>query len=62
MGRFLWPLFRDFCNYSALMVPEISDRIVEIDRAMRWGFAFQLGPFQLWDALGVPETVAGPGA
>ena len=40
------------------MVPEISDRIVEIDRAMRWGYANKLGPFELWDALGVPETVA----
>ncbi|MCU1237294.1 MAG: 3-hydroxyacyl-CoA dehydrogenase [Candidatus Solibacter sp.] len=56
-GHFLWKLFRDFCLYSARMVPEISDRIVEIDRAMRWGFAFKLGPFELWDALGVPETV-----
>jgi 3-hydroxyacyl-CoA dehydrogenase len=39
------------------MVPEISDRIVEIDRAMRWGYAFGKGPFEYWDLLGVPETV-----
>jgi 3-hydroxyacyl-CoA dehydrogenase len=58
VGNFLWPLFRDFLLYSAQMVPEISDRIVEIDRAMRWGFAFELGPFELWDALGVEQTVA----
>jgi len=58
VGRFLWPLLRDFFLYSAQMVPEISERIVEIDRAMRWGFAFELGPFELWDALGVEETVA----
>jgi len=57
-GQFLWPLFRDFLIYSAQMVPEISDRIVEIDRAMRWGFAFPLGPFEFWDALGVEATVA----
>ncbi|MEO8368907.1 MAG: enoyl-CoA hydratase/isomerase family protein [Candidatus Solibacter sp.] len=38
-------------------MPEISDRIVELDRAMRWGYGFALGPFELWDALGVPETV-----
>jgi 3-hydroxyacyl-CoA dehydrogenase len=56
-GQFLWKLFRDFVIYSARMVPEISDRIVEIDRAMRWGYGFTLGPFELWDALGVPETV-----
>jgi 3-hydroxyacyl-CoA dehydrogenase len=56
-GRFVWPLLRDLLLYSAQMVPEISDRIVEIDRAMRWGFAFELGPFELWDALGVAQTV-----
>jgi 3-hydroxyacyl-CoA dehydrogenase len=56
-GQFLWKLFRDFTIYSARMVPEISDRIVEIDRAMRWGYGFTLGPFELWDALGVGETV-----
>jgi 3-hydroxyacyl-CoA dehydrogenase len=55
-GRFLWPLFRDVFVYSEHIAPEISDRIVEIDRAMRWGFAFPLGPFELWDALGVLES------
>ena len=34
------------------MIPEISDRIVEIDRAMRWGYGHKMGPFELWDALG----------
>ncbi|MEI9973175.1 MAG: 3-hydroxyacyl-CoA dehydrogenase NAD-binding domain-containing protein [Ignavibacteriota bacterium] len=57
VSRFLWPLFRDFFLYCVQMVPEISDRIVEIDRAMRWGFAFAMGPFELWDALGVEQTV-----
>jgi 3-hydroxyacyl-CoA dehydrogenase len=56
VGAFLWPLFRDLMLYSAQMVPEISDRIVEIDRAMRWGFGFPLGPFELWDALGFREA------
>ena len=56
-GQFLWKLFRDFMIYAARMVPEISERIVEIDRAMRWGYGFTLGPFELWDALGVGETV-----
>lgn len=44
--------------YTARRVPEISDRIVGIDDAMRWGFAQQLGPFETWDALGVAETAA----
>ncbi|MDQ2899351.1 MAG: 3-hydroxyacyl-CoA dehydrogenase/enoyl-CoA hydratase family protein [Acidobacteriota bacterium] len=55
-GAFLCKLFSDLFIYSATMVPEISDRIVEIDRAMRWGYANALGPFELWDALGFEET------
>jgi 3-hydroxyacyl-CoA dehydrogenase len=55
-GSLLWKLFRDHVIYAASMVPEISDRIVEIDRAMRWGYANKLGPFELWDALDVPAT------
>ena len=57
-GQFLWNLYRDFLIYSAEMIPEISDRVVEIDRAMRWGFVFKLGPFETWDALGFRETAA----
>jgi len=55
-GQFLWKLFRDVMVYSAERVPEISDTIVEIDRAMRWGYAHTFGPFELWDALGFAET------
>ena len=43
-GTFLWKLFSDLLLYSASMVPEISDRIVEIDRAMRWGYANSARP------------------
>ena len=44
--------------YSALRIPEIADDVVNIDRGMRWGFGWELGPFETWDALGVAETVA----
>jgi 3-hydroxyacyl-CoA dehydrogenase len=43
-------------GYAARRVPEISDEIHSIDRAVRWGFSHDLGPFELWDALGVKET------
>lgn len=56
VGRFLWQLLSDHLRYAAHMIPEISDRIVEIDRAMRWGYANALGPFELWDALGFEAT------
>ncbi len=55
-GKFLRRLLADLFIYSAERVPEISDRIVEIDRAMRWGYAFTLGPFEMWDALGFEQT------
>jgi 3-hydroxyacyl-CoA dehydrogenase len=56
-GAFLWSVLADLWNYSANRVPEISDSIVEIDRAMRLGFNWKLGPFELWDAAGVEGTV-----
>ena len=57
-GAFLWAALCDLWTYSANRVPEISDSIVEIDRAMRLGFNWELGPFELWDAAGVEATVA----
>ncbi len=57
VGNFLWKVFSDVFLYSAAMIPEISDRIVEIDQAMRWGYANKLGPFELWDALGFKAVV-----
>ena len=57
-GAFLWASLSDLWTYSAHRVPEISDSIVEIDRAMRLGFNWELGPFELWDAAGIEATVA----
>jgi 3-hydroxyacyl-CoA dehydrogenase len=57
-GVFLWAALSDLWTYSANRVPEISDSVVEIDRAMRLGFNWELGPFELWDAAGVEATVA----
>src|SRR5271168_880324 len=57
-GAFLWSALSDLWTYSADRIPEISDSVVEIDRAMRLGFNWELGPFELWDAAGVEATVA----
>jgi 3-hydroxyacyl-CoA dehydrogenase len=51
-GVFLWKLASDLFLYAAERVPDIAGRVVEIDRAMRWGYGWRLGPFELWDALG----------
>ncbi|MGA7630224.1 MAG: 3-hydroxyacyl-CoA dehydrogenase NAD-binding domain-containing protein [Terriglobales bacterium] len=55
---FIWTALADLWTYSANRIPEISDSVVEIDQAMRLGFAWELGPFELWDAAGVQPTVA----
>src|SRR5215472_8954072 len=57
-GTFLWAALSDLWTYSANRIPEISDTVVEIDRAMKLGFNWELGPFELWDAAGVEATVA----
>jgi 3-hydroxyacyl-CoA dehydrogenase len=57
-NTFLWTALADLWTYSANRIPEISDSVVEIDRAMRMGFNWEFGPFELWDAAGVEATVA----
>jgi 3-hydroxyacyl-CoA dehydrogenase len=57
-GAFLWAALSDLWTYSANRVPEISNSVIEIDQAMRLGFNWELGPFELWDAAGVEATVA----
>ncbi len=55
-GRFAWRVRSQVLVYSARKVGEVADDIASIDRAMRWGFGWELGPFETWDALGVADT------
>src|SRR3954470_6652577 len=57
-AKFYWATLSDLWTYAANRIPEISDTIVEIDRAMKLGFNWEMGPFELWDAAGVDATVA----
>ncbi len=57
-GQFLWQALSDLWIYAANRIPEISDTVVEIDRAMKLGFNWEMGSFELWDAAGVEATVA----
>ena len=43
--------------YAARRVPEITDQIINVDNALRWGYAYEMGPFEMWDALGVGKTI-----
>jgi len=56
-ARFAERVTLDTLAYASRRIPEISDDLVNIDRALRWGFAWDLGPFQVWDAYGVRKGV-----
>jgi 3-hydroxyacyl-CoA dehydrogenase len=53
---FLWPLLTGVWNYAADCLPEIADSAASIDRAMRTGFNWELGPFEMWDAVGMADV------
>ena len=56
--QFLWGGLSETCLYASRRVPEISDNLVDVDRAMRWGFGWELGPFEMMDAIGVKAFAA----
>jgi len=57
-ASYAWKVLSETLLYAANRIPEISDDVVNIDNAMKWGFNWTLGPFETWDAIGVPESVA----
>jgi 3-hydroxyacyl-CoA dehydrogenase len=57
-ARFAWINLRDTLIYTFNRIPEIADDVVNIDNAMKWGFNWDLGPFEMLDAIGVPYFVA----
>ena len=56
-SEYFWELTARTLIYSANRIPEISDDIRNIDNAMRWGFGWELGPFEIWDSIGVRRSV-----
>lgn len=57
-GRLAWHVTKKVLLYSAARIPEIADDIASVDKAMKWGFNWELGPFEMWDAIGVEKSVA----
>jgi len=57
-GEFLRKLSFNIFRYSSNRIPEITDELYKIDDAMRAGFGWEMGPFEIWDALGLEKTVA----
>ena len=58
-GAFFRTSTHDLLGYSARRIPEIADSPADIDRAMRWGFGWEMGPFEIWDALGFDTVLEG---
>ncbi|WP_102344974.1 3-hydroxyacyl-CoA dehydrogenase/enoyl-CoA hydratase family protein [Bacillus sp. Marseille-P3661] len=56
-GMLLWNIMKPTLLYSAQLVGEIADDIVSIDQAMKWGFGWELGPFEIWDAIGLEKSI-----
>jgi 3-hydroxyacyl-CoA dehydrogenase len=56
-GDFLWRVLSETMVYAANRLGEIADDVVNIDNAMKWGFNWTHGPFELWDVLGVKQVV-----
>ena len=56
-ARFAWKAVAHNLIYAGNRIPEISDTLVDIDNAMKWGFNLELGPFETWDAIGLTESV-----
>ncbi|HQJ08336.1 MAG TPA: 3-hydroxyacyl-CoA dehydrogenase/enoyl-CoA hydratase family protein [Deltaproteobacteria bacterium] len=57
-AQFAWKVVAGAFIYAANRIPEISDTVVEIDNAMKWGYNWELGPFESWDAIGLEKSVA----
>jgi 3-hydroxyacyl-CoA dehydrogenase len=55
-AELVWSALSSTMVYAANRVPEIADDIVNIDNGMKWGYNWKLGPFELWDAVGVEEV------
>ncbi|HXA78302.1 MAG TPA: 3-hydroxyacyl-CoA dehydrogenase/enoyl-CoA hydratase family protein [Candidatus Acidoferrales bacterium] len=52
-NQFLWSGLSEMCVYAARRAPEIAHSVADVDHAMQWGFGWELGPFEIWDAIGV---------
>ncbi|NLV85871.1 MAG: 3-hydroxyacyl-CoA dehydrogenase/enoyl-CoA hydratase family protein [Clostridiales bacterium] len=55
--KFYWDCIKGISLYSAKLVPEIADDFREIDKAIRTGYNWEEGPFQVWDKIGVRRSV-----
>jgi 3-hydroxyacyl-CoA dehydrogenase len=56
-GKFFWEILSEMLLYCANRVHEISDSYKDIDNAMKWGFGWRFGPFEIWDMIGFSSSI-----
>jgi 3-hydroxyacyl-CoA dehydrogenase len=57
-AQFLWAIHRDAFHYAAVLLAEIADTARDVDFAIRWGFGWGMGPFEIWQAAGWRQVAA----
>ena len=57
IGKFFWEILSEMLLYCANRIPEISDTTENIDNSMKWGFGWEIGPFEIWDMIGFSSSV-----
>lgn len=57
-AQYVWHLHAFYLSYASKMLGEIADDLIAIDNANKWGFAHEMGPFEIWDAIGVRDSLA----
>lgn len=56
-GKFVWDVLKNLLLFSAELIPEVTENIKDIDNSMKWGYNWEVGPFELWDMIGVRKSV-----
>lgn len=56
-GKFFWEILSRMLLYCANRIPEVSDSYKDIDNAMKWGFGWKFGPFEIWDMIGLSSSL-----
>jgi len=57
LAKYIWATTAFALGYASRRIPEISDDLLNFDRAVKWGFVHEMGPYEIWDALGVEDTL-----
>ncbi|MCB1769593.1 MAG: 3-hydroxyacyl-CoA dehydrogenase/enoyl-CoA hydratase family protein [Candidatus Competibacteraceae bacterium] len=57
-AQFLWAIHRDVFHYAAVLLAEIADNARDVDFAIRWGFGWSMGPFEIWQVAGWKQVAA----